>query len=389
LFINYTYTMAKKRKSKSVSTNAHDSSKPVGRAKEEEQTQSVEHQKNASDSDDSSSDDDSLVLEGALVRNPDASDSSDDEEDEISSEEDEPTKKKAKKNAASSKVKAKTNNAKKQKSSKPKKDNEPEMIQVEFLFCDLHDRFFHGMKTLLHRHMVHAPHSSQLSDLIIENEMVGTILSTDIDKPTPARKKKSSSKSNSEAAASLPAPEEANVFGFASIINLTTNHSSPCIQSLKQVCLKHCPSQHKSEMETVLSGKTKRPAGFFFQERMVNVPLEITEVLHQQLVLDMDYAVEHADNEKERKSLDFGAFVRLAPCYKSDNSGGGGGGANSVIYKYFDDEVFATNAEFVYNFKVPKIHESDEEEMWCSVIVLTKTGHRGAMKDLKKMINVG
>ena len=136
-------------------------------------------------------------------------------------------------------------------------------------------------------------------------------------------------------------------------------------------------------METVLSGKTKRPAGFFFHERMVNVPLEITYVLHQQLVLDMDYAVEHTSDEKEKKSLDFGAFVRLAPCYKGE----GGGAANSVIYKYFDDEVFATNAEFVYNFEVPKLHEGDEEELWCSVIVLTKTGHRGAMKELKKMIH--
>ena len=120
---------------------------------------------------------------------------------------------------------------------------------------------------------------------------------------------------------------------------------------------------------------------------MVNVPLEITEVLHQQLVLDMDYAVNNADDEDERKSLDFGAFVRLAPCYKQGDGRSGGGTLNSVIYKYFDDEIFATNAEFVYTFEAPKMHDEDEERMWCSVIVITKTGHRGAMKELKKMIH--
>merc|ERR1711957_587015 len=109
---------------------------------------------------------------------------------------------------------------------------------------------------------------------------------------------------------------------------------------------------------------------------MVNVPLEITEVLHDQLVLDMDHAVKNARSEEERKSLDFGAFARLAPCYKGD-----GGGKNAVLYKYFDDEVFATSAEFVYNFVVPKAFKNDEndeqdEASWCSVIVLTKTGHR-------------
>mmetsp|Transcript_24186 Transcript_24186/g.50680 ORF Transcript_24186/g.50680 Transcript_24186/m.50680 type:complete len:403 (+) Transcript_24186:98-1306(+) len=400
--------MAKKRKSKSAATANSDGASASHDMEEEQKLQQNDGDThNGSDSEDSSSsDDDSLVLEGVLIRNPDASDSDD---DEISSEEEEyeePMNKRAKNanqktDTATSKGKSVTTNStnsknKKEKSKPKKKSNEPEMVQVEFLFCDMNERFFHGMKTLIHRHSVHAPHSSQLADLIIENEMVGTVLSTDIEPngsdatatPDAAKKKKPSSQkpsSNSTAAAASlpPLQEEVNVFGFASIVNLTTNHTSPCIQSLKSLCLKHCPSQHRTEMETVLSGKTKRPAGFFFQERMVNVPLEITEVLHQQLVLDMDYAVDHADDEVERKSLDFGAFVRLAPCYKGE----GGGGPNSVIYKYFDDEVFATSAEFVYTFEVPKMYEGDEEEMWCSVIVLTKTGHRAAMKELKKMIH--
>ena len=298
----------------------------------------------SSSSDDESSDDD-LVLEGEIIRNPDVSDSDDD----YSSEEEEAD------NAKQSKKKQKTNNGKsKGKKTKKKTSNQPETIQVDFVFCDMNERFFHGLKTLVHRNSVHSPHSSQVADLVIENNMVGTVLSTD---------------------------EDDNVFGFASVVNLTTNSSSTCIESLKKICLDKCPQQHKPEMETVLSGKTKRPAGFFFQERMVNVPLEITEVLHQQLVLDMDHAVKNARDEDEKKSLDIGAFVRLAPCYS-----GGGGGANSAIYKYFDDEIFATNAEFVYTFDAPKMFEEDEEELKCSVIVMTKTGHRAAMKELKKMV---
>ena len=385
--------MAKKRKSKESTAEAEDDVPP--------QPNGNVNGAGSDSEDDSSSDDDSLVLEGTLIRNPDASDSDDDDEDDISSEEEEddvPTKKKAKGSSGASSAKkssqndTKNNNnaAKKQKSKqqqakkKKSKEPKPETIEVEFLFCDMQEQFFHGMKTLIHRHSIHASHSSQLSDLIIENEMVGTVLSSDIDPAKDGNSKKQPAKSTKGAPA-MPPQEEANVFGFASIINVTTNHSSPCIQSLKATCLKHCPAQHKAEMETVLSGKTKRPAGFFFQERMVNVPLEITEVLHHQLILDMDHAVKTADDETERKSLDFGAFVRIAPCFKSD----GGGGAGDVIYKYFDDEVFATNAEFVYNFEAPKHYEGEEEELWCSVIVMTKTGHRGAMKELKKMIHGG
>merc|ERR1712194_900159 len=102
-----------------------------------------------------------------------------------------------------------------------KKSNEPETIQVDFLFCDMHERFFHGMKTLLHRNSIHASHSSQLADLIIANEMVGTVLSSDVeptgaaDAAPPAIKKESlSNKLNAAAAAALPPPDDANVFGF-------------------------------------------------------------------------------------------------------------------------------------------------------------------------------
>ena len=40
---------------------------------------------------------------------------------------------------------------------------------------------------------------------------------------------------------------------------------------------------------------------------------QLVEILHQQLALDMDWAVKYAEGEEERKSLDFGAFVRIAP----------------------------------------------------------------------------
>ncbi|EJK74955.1 hypothetical protein THAOC_03338 [Thalassiosira oceanica] len=331
----------------------------------------IRHDSDADDS--SSSDDDSLVLEGAVVRNPEASD---DDEDDISSEEDGPTFKKARSRDSSSKRSSKFSGIEKQpKSIKKKGKSQPETINVEFLFCDMHERFFHGMKTLTHRFGIHAPHSSQLSDLLIDNIMLGTVLTTD--DPNDGKKTKESQTPK------FPGQEEDNVFGYASMVNLNQRGDVKCIQDLKKLCLKYCPAQYHTEMSTVLSGKTKRPAGFLFHERMVNVPLEITEVLHQQLLKDIDHAIETADDDDERKSVDFGAFVRLAPCYAA-------GGGTGAIYKYFDDEIFATNAEFTYVFDVPRMHEDeDEEKMICTVIVMTKTGHRAAMKDLNKLISQG
>ena len=80
------------------------------------------------DSDSDSSSDDSLVLEGELIRNPDADTSDDDDdvssEEESKSEEHEPSKKKPKQQQTGQKE------SKANKTSK-KPTNEPETIQVE------------------------------------------------------------------------------------------------------------------------------------------------------------------------------------------------------------------------------------------------------------------
>lgn len=297
-------------------------------------------------------DDGKVELEG-VIKTTDS-----DDEDEISSEEEEaePAPKKLKSSStsnASDKGKAKKATKKKSK----KDDESGEIINVEFLFRDMDECFFHGLKTLLiSSNPLHVVHSSELTDLMIENISVGTIISNDDD----------------------------CVFGFASVLSLTSPEvtQKSCIKYLKKTCLDKCPSQHKQEMETVLSGKTKRPAGFYIHGRMINLPLEITEVLHQQLVLDMDWAVENAEGgEEERKSLDFGAFVIFAPCYEQHEKGGG----TSLIYKNFEDEIFASNAEFTYSFDTPKSFATEDKQV-CTVIVITKTGHRQALKELKQMI---
>jgi hypothetical protein len=321
--------------------------------------------KNGDDSSDdgSSSDDDSLVLEGVLVRNPDASSSSDDsDDDDDDGEEDDDDGDDQEDEKESKKPKAKDNGkragsksmAVPKKKKRKKSSNKPDTINVEFTFCDMDEKYFHGIKSLLHdSSTVYQNQSSNMADLMIENISVGTVVSTADD-------------------------EDGNVFGYASILNVSTYQDSPVVQYLKDFCLKGCPAKHKKELEVVLSGKTKRPAGFFLHGRMINMPLEIVQVLQQQLVLDMDWAVDNAEGGvEERKSLDFGAFVRLAPCQAE---------GGSVVYRYFDDEIFAGRAEFVFTTDAPKSF-SKEEKQYCNVLVLTKTGHRAAMKDIDKLIN--
>ncbi len=303
-----------------------------------------------------------LILEGVLIRNPEVESSSDDDDDDTDNgDNDTPKKKKARIDTTEKKSSSKQK--KKQSVSKQKKvQSGPEIINVEFTFNDMREGYFHGMKNFLLNQPIYAPYASAFTDLMIENVSVGTVVSTE--------------------------DGEDNVFGFASVLNVTTYKDKPCMEFLKKKCLESCPKQHKKEMETVLSGSTKRPAGVLIHGRMINLPLEITEVLHEQLVEDMDWAVENADGgEGERKSLNFGAFIILAPCSRN-------GSSHSTMYVNFDDEIFAGCAEFVFPMNMSGIKGKAEEASkndegdsnQVDVLVLTKDGHRKAMTDIKALI---
>jgi len=231
-----------------------------------------------------------LVLEGVLMRNPDASDSSssdddsdsDDSDDDSEEEEVVDSKPPTKKTKYSKKEDNDNKGGKRNKQTKKKKENNrggPEIVPMEFTFCDMDEKFFHGMKALLvSSSPIYLPISSTLTDLMISNVAIGTVISTTYEYKKGVQRD----------------PDYENVvYGFASILNVssTTNKNQECIQNIKKICLSKCPSSHKSELEIVLSGKTKRPAGILIQCRMINLPLEIVDVLHQQLILDMDHAV--------------------------------------------------------------------------------------------------
>ena len=290
------------------------------------------------------SSEDELALDGELVRNPDAvvSSESDDDNDD------------AKRPALEGKDPSKK---------KKKQKTEETTLQVEFIFCDMAEKYFHGLKNLLHSSSVlYTQHSSSMADSMIQNVSVGTVVST----------------------ASAEGDTEGDVFGFASVLNVTTFQTADAIQFLKTVCLDHCPADRKDELRVILSGSTKRPAGFLLQGRMLNLPIEMVLTLHQQLIQDIDWAVENAGGGKEeQKSLDFGLILRLAPCERENSN---------IVFKYFDDEILADRAEFTFQFTFPPTDstaagDTSRHSELVTAMVLTKAGHRLAIEDVGRMVN--
>jgi len=237
---------------------------------------------------------------------------------------------------------------KKKGKKRKKKKKKEEILQVEFIFCDMDEKFFHGLKTLVASSPLHAGHSSALSDLMIENVEVGTVVSTE-------------------------GYDEDYVYGFGSILSLHSDNE--IIKGLKDAFLPSCPKDHKQEMKMLLDGdkKARRLVGLFLHERMLNLPLVITHAIHEQLLLDLEWAVKN-----NNPSFDFGLLVRLAPTYPQKDS------TTAPMYKYFDDDIFASNAEFSY--MLPKsFSDNRDDNLLYTVIVLSVTAYKKCIDELANL----
>lgn len=294
----------------------------------------------ASESSSSSDENNSLALDGLVEKERDL--------DEYESSSDEEEKKETKKK-------------RRRKGSESSSDSD-EDLQVEFCFCDMDlDKYFHGVKTLLGFEPLHVPHSSQLADIILDNVEVGTLVTTQDD------------------------PDH-NVFAFASALNVSNADgcygSKPCIIKLQKMILDKCPAAFQKRLNSVFADQgNKSTVGLVTHARMINVPLKIVQVMHEQLIKDMDWAAAGGESKSPQPQFDFKTLLFLAPCSRD---------GNALYYKYVEDEIFASRSELQFEFDVPmKVSAFAQQETTytvCSLIVLTRQAYEDGIVEFSKLV---
>ncbi|KAL7579233.1 hypothetical protein ACA910_011395 [Epithemia clementina (nom. ined.)] len=222
-----------------------------------------------------------------------------------------------------------------------------EREQVDFIFCDLDDRekkFENGCQALLRNSgTLYQRHAWTWTDWLME-QVVGTVVTTEQDlhyyqQQQQRRKQQQQQKrgeSGSKASAAAPADENEDcaVFGFASLLDLSTKdqleqqQDAPqqpdqqqervearmqALRYVHQYALNDCPDEYKPEMTQLLEpllSPTKQPQSsseskkspliplfLFLHGRMMNLPLEIVLALHQQLWLDWEWDQEEEEED--------------------------------------------------------------------------------------------
>ena len=332
---------------------------------QKEETNKLSVEDNCQDlSSESSSDDDSLVLEGMLVRNPEASSSSDDDDEEGEEEEEEEEEEKdneSKDPTAGSKrpntLSKDETSSKQHKKKAVKAEPEVDMVHVDFVFCDMAEDYWYGLKALLsNSSTLYQAHSSALADQMIEWDMVGTVIGQKDD-------------------------PESTVFGFATLLHWAhfpeaarEAFSKICQQSILGKSQKDvlCQSRLCQALKTCQE-KSSPAIAFLLTGRMINLPIEIVLSLHQQLWLDISWA---QTQTTKLSYCDIVTVLCIAPCTRDAN--------NNFVYRYFDDELLAAHAKGSFFVKAPPSF-SKEEPVYLHILELDLDGYKSGIGSLETL----
>ncbi|XP_076279679.1 protein BCCIP homolog [Lasioglossum baleicum] len=230
-------------------------------------------------------------------------------------------------------------------------------IQVDLEGRNPLDPDYHGIKTLLQQLFLKAHVDlGELTDLIISQNYVGTVV------------KQSDDTEDSD-------DEEDdddinNVFGVTTVINLSGEQNRDCVQQLREL-LTQLASEHATDtinaiIKQGLENKSEA-LGLLINERFVNIPAQISVPLLE----DLTSEIKKAANKKMPFSFNY--YVLICKLYKTENPKVGkksksrkkaGAEDPLILWSNPEEEIFAEEATFSFEFSVEKESDSGLSGSW-------------------------
>ncbi|XP_072029854.1 protein BCCIP homolog [Amphiura filiformis] len=232
-----------------------------------------------------------------------------------------------------------------------------EEIQVEFEALPPHPDDFHGIKRLLQQLFLKSKvNLSTLIDIILGQSHVGSVIKQSADQL--AELDLDSDESDED-------QDGDNIFGFITVINITSKKNEGCIQEIKTLLderCSQCESASKASEFSHLLNNSSHSIGLLINERFVNIPPQLAPPLHNSLQKDVTTAA--VKNSKFK----FDYYLLLSKTYKDAISPEQGSSkkkskgtkiaeSDQLMFANAEDEYF--HKESVISFDYPVTDESD------------------------------
>ncbi len=172
-------------------------------------------------------------------------------------------------------------------------EDSPDMLQVDFDFCDTREEDFHGIKQILGKSAWTACNLSDIADLTVKQRGVGTCVKID----------------DGQGVAYA-------VISAFSIPDLWADRK--CIRDMCNFLVKACgDAAKKATLQNLFNRDSlaKNSLGLVLNERFVNMPHELAPAIFQSLLDDVAWARKELGSQNEREMFNFQQVLFVTRCF--------------------------------------------------------------------------
>lgn len=230
-----------------------------------------------------------------------------------------------------------------------KEGKEDEIINVDFLFSEIRDTYFFGIKGFLEGLLNFDEfNSSELADIVLEEkDFLGTVIKCELEEETGNQ---------------LP-----DLYALTTLIPFDFFPNSQSLKQIlgfikKNVNMSEMKDENRNIVNSLLNiyntnSNTNTKFGLFINERASNLPYELIPNLLQLLLEDIRNYKEANDNYPK---YDFSHIIYITKFVKEvedKKQKKTGVDSNHLYYKY-DDDYFIKAADYSCSFKVPFVEKN-------------------------------
>jgi len=239
-------------------------------------------------------------------------------------------------------------------------------LDVDFLFLDPNQSQFFSVKSLLNGLLDGLSYnSSDLANIVCDQVVVGTMIGVEGDEEKPLYQGK---------------PEEKNVLGFVSLLNLQVYENEKVMKEIVQYAVQKSEihNENHEKFLQVLQTHTNK-IGLLINERMINLPPQLVPTLHNQLCEDVKWVKEQ--NNEDSQAFNLRYILVLSKCYKDSQQPKKRTKTMNTfedyIFQKFEDFVFLQKALYKFSFSASSTKnvagltnlETVKEEQICERLV--------------------
>ena len=242
-----------------------------------------------------------------------------------------------------------------------------EEVQVEFLFSEMRDNYFHNIKTFVNPLLdFEVYNTSEMSDVIINQVEVGNIIKVGLEDDN-----------ENEVTAINKLNENVEVYGVFTILNLNYYNNKSFVKKIKEFVLSKAKENCKSEDEIkkIINMLENSKLGLIVNERAINLPMELIPPLINLTLQDIEKYKEENKNDGKYDIdllLNISKFVISEP-RKKDKRPKLENKLENILYYKFEDEDIINKSVLNFSYKIPyaqkdlEILENKNEPQYKSI----------------------